>query len=60
MAPQPALESAVPDTPAPDTPAPDPPAGSDLVSPAKIPFKLRFKAWWDGVDPAETSAGASK
>ncbi len=37
---------------APDT------AGSE--SPAKIPFKVRFKAWWEGVDPAEMSAGAPK
>ena len=27
-------------------------------SPAKIPFKIRFKAWWEGVDPAKMSAGA--
>ncbi len=55
MVPQPAVASVAPDTPAPDTLA-----GSDPVAPAKIPFKIRFKAWWDGVDPAETIAGAPK
>ncbi len=29
-------------------------------SPAKISFKIRFKAWWEGVDPAEMSAGARR
>lgn len=48
--PRPSVESAVPDTP----------AESDPVPPAKIPFKVRFKAWWDGVDPTETSAGTPK
>ena len=34
------------------------PVESDPVSPAKIPFKVRLKAWWEGVDPTELSAGA--
>jgi DNA-binding response OmpR family regulator len=28
--------------------------------PAKIPFMVRFKAWWEGVDPSDMAAGASK
>ncbi len=37
-----------------------PPDTGVSESPAKIPFKVRFKAWWEGVDPAEMSAGALK
>ncbi len=51
-----AAESAPAASATPDTP----PAGGDPKSSAKIPFKVRFKAWWDGVDPAEVSADASK
>ncbi len=40
--------------------APDPPpAASHQKPPAKIPFKVRFKAWWEGVDPAKLSADSS-
>ncbi len=40
---------------APDTP----PAGNHSGSSAKIPFKVRFKAWWEGVDPNEIATDAS-
>ena len=40
--------------------APDTPAETDPVSPAKIPFKVRLKAWWEGVDPAQMRAAAPK
>lgn len=40
--------------------APDAPVETDPESPAKIPFKVRFKAWWEGVDPAKMSAAAPK
>ena len=29
-------------------------------SPGKISYKVRFRAWWEGVDPAEMSAGARR
>ena len=40
--------------------APDAPVETDPESPAKIPFRVRFKAWWEGVDPAKMSAAAPK
>ena len=40
--------------------APDSAAAEALEPPAKIPFKVRFKAWWDGVDPADMLAGTPK
>ena len=40
--------------------APDSAAAEAPEPPAKIPFKVRFKAWWDGVDPADMPAGTPK
>lgn len=47
---------------APPKSAPRPaPAGSVAPdTPAKIPFNVRFKAWWEGVDPSGINAGTPK
>jgi hypothetical protein len=48
--PRPSVQSSAPDTAAEKAPEP----------PAKIPFMVRVKAWWEGVDPSDMAAGASK
>ncbi len=56
-----------PGAPPPQT-APQPePAGSVAPArsaapetPAKIPFKVRFKAWWEGVDPSGIGSGTTE
>jgi DNA-binding response OmpR family regulator len=58
-APDTPAESAAPDTPA-ESAAPDTPAESPPAPPVNISLKVRFKAWWDGVDPSETSAGRGR
>lgn len=57
--PRPSVARAAPDTPA-ESAAPDTPAESHPAPPVNISLKVRFKAWWDGVDPSETSVDRGK
>jgi DNA-binding response OmpR family regulator len=56
--------TAPPEAPAQPAPAesvaPDTPAETGPQSSAKISFTVRFKAWWEGVDPADMAVGAPK
>ena len=52
--PAPSKGAQPPPTPQP-APKPAPPA-----QPAKIPLMVRFKAWWEGVDPRDIMAGTAK
>ncbi len=52
--PAPSKEAQPPPTPKP-APKPAPPAQS-----AGIPLMVRFKAWWDGVDPQDIIARTAK
>ncbi len=56
---EPEADGEGPGTPPPDA-APQPTESVAPDTSAKIPFKVRFKAWWEGVDPRATSAGATK
>jgi hypothetical protein len=40
--------------------APDTASEMAPVLPAKIPFVVCLKAWWEGVDPSDLAVGASK
>ncbi len=40
--------------------APDTRNETDPALTGKIPFKLRLKAWWEGVDPAEIVTGTAR
>ncbi|MCH8808323.1 MAG: response regulator [Proteobacteria bacterium] len=42
----------------PPSPAPQP--APPAAEPIKAPLKIRLKAWWDGVDPESTEAGADR
>ena len=65
--PQPEPAPASPPDPAPCAPEPaaasqsaEPPAAEPPAANGKHPFKVRFKAWWDGVDPQDIAAGGQK
>ena len=41
-------------------PPPGPQPAPPVAEPIKAPLKIRLKAWWNGVDPESTEAGADR